>query len=357
MSIAGKSFFMKKKLLLFGFTILAVASLVHGQQKFTDSLRAVINRQRADTSEVNALADLANEQIQVDSAINYAQQGLSLAKKINYKKGEADCFFVIALKSLDFNMSIQNALTALNRYEDLHDNQGIASACLVLQAGYWDARDYKNALKYAFNGEKIAEANNVKSIRFNFPGQRLAPLFLAEIGQVYLLMNQLDSALIYTQKSIDYDELFNGAKWNFPIYLLATIQTLENNFKPALENYRKAIPLAINNEIFKDTLQIFSGMSTLFKKMKQLDSAIYYAQIVAQSMNPETEIKNRLEAVGNLAEIYKLRGNKDSVLKYIELSHNLKDSIFSTDNDRELQSITFNERLKQQEILADQLKI
>ena len=253
-------------------------------------------------------------------------------------------------------MSIQNALTALNRYEDLHDNQGIASACLILQAGYWNARDYKNALKYAFNGEKIAEANNVKSIRFNFPGQRLAPLFLAEIGQVYLLMNQLDSALIYTQKSIDYDELFNGAKWNFPIYLLATIQTLENNFKPALENYRKAIPLAIKNEFFWDTLQIFSGMSTLFKKMKQLDSAIYYAQIVAQSTNPGLEIKNRLEAVGNLSEIYKLRGNKDSVLKYIELSHNLKDSIFSTDNDRELQSITFNERLKQQEILADQLK-
>ena len=90
--------------------------------------------------------------------------------------------------------------------------------------------------------------------------------------------------------------------------------------------------------------------------MKQLDSSIYYAQIVAQSMNPELEIKNRLEAVGNLVEIYKLRGNKDSVLKYIELSHNLKDSIFSTDNDRELQGITFNERLKQQEILAEQLK-
>ena len=32
----------------------------------------------------------------------------------------------------------------------LHDNQGIASACLILQAGYWNARDYKNALKYAF---------------------------------------------------------------------------------------------------------------------------------------------------------------------------------------------------------------
>ena len=77
-------------------------SLVQGQQKFTDSLRVIINRQKADTAAVNALADLANEQIQIDSAINYAQQGLSLAKKINYKKGEADCFFCYRLKKFGF---------------------------------------------------------------------------------------------------------------------------------------------------------------------------------------------------------------------------------------------------------------
>jgi hypothetical protein len=44
------------------------------------------------------------------------------------------------------------------------------------------------------SGEKIAEANNVIGGRLIFPGHRLAPLFLAEIGQIYVFRNQLDSA-------------------------------------------------------------------------------------------------------------------------------------------------------------------
>ena len=155
--------------------------------------------------------------------------------------------FILGLKDMAFGAKIQNNLGALNIYESLHDNQGIASSYLVLQSHYWWALDYEKALKYALTGEKIAEANNVIGGRLNFPGHRLAPLFLAEIGQIYLLRNQLDSALIYTQKSIAYNELFNGAKWNFPVYLLATIQTMEGNYKPALENYHSAIPLDIQN--------------------------------------------------------------------------------------------------------------
>jgi two-component system NtrC family sensor kinase len=325
------------------------------QQNSEDSLRAIIDKQKGDTTEVNALAYLGNQQTQFDSGIIYAQQGLLLAQKLNYRKGEADCFFVIASKSVVFSESIQNGLNALSIYNDLHDNTGIASAYLVLQGTYWDAGDYKNALIHAFKGEKIAEANNVKG-KFNFPGHRLAPLFLAEIGQIYVLKNQLDSALIYTQKSITQNELFNGVKWGFPVYLLATIQNMQGKYKLALENYRLSVPLSIQNDLPGDTLQIYSGVSTLFKNIGELDSAIYYAQIVERSLHRQTEPKNLLEAVGNLAQVYKLKRDKDSTLKYIELSHALKDSIYSKEKDREVQRITFNERLNQQEIVSAQIK-
>ena len=347
---------MKEKSLFIVFTFLLAYSIGWGQRNLTDSLRAVINLQKGDTAEVNTLAYLANEQIQIDSVIKYAQQGLVLAKKLNYRKGEADCLFVLGFWYEDVGPSFQNLFGALNIYESLHDNQGIASACLILQANYWTAENYEKALNYAFLGEKIAEANNVIASRFNFPGHRLAPLFLAEIGQIYVLRNQLDSALIYTQKAIDYNELFNGAQWNFPVYLLATIQTMQGNYKAALENYRSAIPLASQNGIFRDTLQILSGMSTLFKKTAQLDSAIYYAQKAAQSVNSNLEIKSQLEAVDNLAQVYKMIGDKDSVLKYIELSHALRDSMLSTKNDRELQNVSFNEQLKQEKLASEQAK-
>ena len=110
------------------------------------------------------------------------------------------------------------------------------------------------------------------------------------------------------------------------------------------------------NRHLDDTLQIYSGMSTLFKKTGQLDSSIYYAQIVARSWTPATsEIKNLLEAVTNLADVYKLK-KKDSAIKYIELSHVLKDSLLSIKNDREIQSIGFNEQLKQEKLASEQAK-
>jgi signal transduction histidine kinase len=352
-----------KRILLFWLLSLLSFTQITAQNNYADSLqqdslRAIINQQKGDTAEVIALAYLGTQQTQFDSAIKYAQQGLLLAKKLNYRKGEADCLFVFAIATGQRNLSgaIQYALNALNIYKDIQNYTGIASAHLRLQSNFREAGDYKNSLIHAFAGEQIAEASNVKGI-LAFPGHRLAPLFLAEIGGTYVLKNQLDSALFYTQKSINQNELFNGVKWGFPVYLLATIQTRQENYEIAMQNYRLAITLSVQNGFPGDTLQIFSGISTLFKKMGKLDSAIYYAQIVERSWNPElSEIKNLLEAVSNLAQVYKLKGDKDSALKYVELSHNLKDSILSKEKDREVQNITFNEQLKQQEFLSAQAK-
>ena len=179
------------------------------------------------------MAYLGNQQIEFDSAIKYAQQGLSLAKKINYRRGQADCFLVFAgfIGSRgNFSQAIQYALDALKIYKDLRDNVGVASAHLILQAIYREAGDYKTALIHAFAGESIAETKNVTGT-IVFAGHLLAPLFLAEIGQTICNMNQLDSALFYTQKSINQKELFNGAKWGFPVYFLATLQVMQGNYK------------------------------------------------------------------------------------------------------------------------------
>lgn len=324
-----------------------------------DSLKAIISQQKGDTTEVNTLVYLANQQAQIDLRIKYAQQGVLLAKKISYSKGQADGLWVLGALNAraqgNFSQGIKYFLDALTIYQELRDIVGIASTHLALQANYRIIENYTESLDHAFKGEHMAEVNNVKG-KMDFPGHRLAPLFLAEIGGTYLRMNQLDSALYYTQKSINQKELFNEAEWNFPVYLLATIQYKQGNYKGSLESYRRAVPLAIKNHFFSDTLQIFSGMSTLFKKTGELDSAIYYAQMVIRSLNPELQQHNLIEAVNNLAQAYKLRGDKDSALKYMELSHNFEDSIFSKEKDRQVQKITFNEQLKQQEILSAQAK-
>ena len=349
---------MKIRLLLIIFIVSAY--IANAQHKSNRDLIKIINQHKNDTSEVTALFILSIQQAELDSGLAYAEQGLALAKKINYIKGEADCNLALAQNygnRANFNTSIQYALNALHLYQNLEDFQDEAAIGLILQGNYRETLDYANSLHYAFQGEKLAEAYNIYGNQVVFPEHRLAPLYLAEIGGTYTLMNKLDSALFYTQESIKENELFNGVTWSFPVYLLATIQQMQGNYTHAMKNYRLSIKLAVQNgeENAHDTLQIFSGMSTLFNKTGELDSAIQYARAVVTSWNPEiSEVKNLLEAVRNLAKAYKLKNDKDSALKYTELNLKLQDSIFSTEKIRALQNLAFNERMKQEEIAAAQ---
>ncbi|MGB5667836.1 MAG: histidine kinase dimerization/phospho-acceptor domain-containing protein, partial [Maribacter sp.] len=335
-------------------------SIAAQNQPISDSLKTIINLNKQDSTEVNVLVNLSREQTQVDSAFKYVQQGLMLAQKINYRKGEADCYLQIAAINSnflnDYSTGIKNLYDALKIYRDINYTTGIAETHLHLQGLYRYFGDYKNALKNAFAGQQIAESNNTSGRAFSFGGHRLSPLFYAEIAQTYILKKQLDSAEFYIQKSINQNELFKGSKWNFPIYMLGTIQNQKGDYKQALATFRSAIPLAIQNEFYQDTLQIYSGMSTLFINTKELDSAIYYAKMVNESTNPKRETHYWLTAINNIAQSYKLKGNIDSVLKYTEYFHHVKDSSFSRDKDRAVQNISFNEKLKQQAIIAEQAK-
>ena len=319
-----------------------------------DSLHNVIEQHLRDTATVDAMAVLSQHQIKFDSAFSYAQQGLSLARSLGYRRGEAYC--LQALMGIfgpqsNFNQAIQYGFSALRFYEEVRDLSGMASTQLMFQAIYREAGDYNNALAHAFAGEQLARTNNLQGNIINFPSHHLTPLFLAEIGQTYILRNQPDSALYFTNQCIQQKELFNGVEWGFPVYLLATIQEIRGDYNEALQNYRLSKTLSIQNANPDDTLQIFSGMSTMFKNKGDLDSSIYYAQIVSSAWRPQlSEPKNLIEAVNNLAAVYERKGNKDSAIRYIKLRLKLQDSLFSQDKMRQLQNISFNQKLKQQEL-------
>src|ERR1044071_6540982 len=67
---------------------------IKAQTDPVDSLRAVLNKQKGDSTEVDAISRLGMLQTQFDSVIKYVQRGLLLAEEIKYKKGTADCRLV-----------------------------------------------------------------------------------------------------------------------------------------------------------------------------------------------------------------------------------------------------------------------
>jgi signal transduction histidine kinase len=247
------------------------------------------------------------------------------------------------------DQAIEAALAALSLFETQGDLSSQASCLLVLQGVYREMGQNQTSLNYAKTGLALAGNSGLIDHKI-WEGQRAKSLFLAEVGQTYLLMDQLDSAEFFTQAAIAEKELVNGAPWNFPVYLLATIQTIEGRTQEAEDNFRKAYTLAIQNRLAWDTLQIYSGMSTLFRQMGKPDSSLKYAQMVVKPGYRATEIKNLLESVDNLIYTHRQLGNKDSVLKYLDFKNLVRDSLMSIEQDRKILQITFNEHLKEQEL-------
>jgi tetratricopeptide (TPR) repeat protein len=216
-------------------------------QESKDSLVSIIKQDRGDIAEVDALILLSVQLTPSDSATTLINRALSLSEKLAYKKGKADCFFILANiggYAVNFGQSIQYALNSLTLYEEIGNKVGMASAHILLQGIYRSFGDYKRSLTHAFACLQISEAGNLKG-EYILKGLYFVPAMLAEIGQTYVLMNELDSALYYTQAVIRKNVKVNDSEWNFPIYLFATIQNMKGNYAIALQNYRKALPLAV----------------------------------------------------------------------------------------------------------------
>jgi signal transduction histidine kinase len=348
---------MKHYLLLYLCILTGLASF--GQVPERILLAKKVRSNATDTTLVHELARLARLEQDTDSAYYFARQGLELAEKIDYKNGEA--LLLLTISTLDnrtgnFSESLRNTLKAFSIYEKEKNQAGMAEARLFLQGSYYNIMgDYRKALEYSIPGEKQSLQYNLVGF-LGFPGQRLAPLFSAEIAQVYILLGQPDSALVYANRAIAQRELFNGAEWNFPIYLLATIQRTQGKYTEALSNYRKAYHLAIQNTYAWDTIQIFAGLSSLLLKMDQPDSAIRYASSVVQHWNNKSEYKNLYEAMDNLAQGYKAKGMLDSAVKYLELEKSIKDTLYAAGRSRDIQKVAFEESLKTEQLVNDQLR-
>jgi signal transduction histidine kinase len=218
--------------------------------------------------------------------------------------------------------------------------------------------DISSAAFHLNEGLRICENYKVKGLKFdgNEHASQVIHFYLAEMAWIYLEKGQIDSALIYVQKAKDQKHKVHDSDWNYPNYLLGCIERQKGNYVDALATFRLAMTLARQNQIYRDTLHAFTGLATLFKMQGNLDSSIYYAQKVVQSVNPGRASEDFVESVNNLAELYTATGKLDSALRYTKISHALNDSIYNLKKNREILNYAFNEKLRQQEIISAQAK-
>jgi len=314
-----------------------------------DSLNNLLLTTQADTSRLMLMAQLSSQlsRSYPDSAIALAQQGLILAKKINYQRGELYLTSGLAVASAstgDYPTAIELFLSKLKLVENSNDVGLKISYYAQLASTYRDQGDFTEALKYANKILSfVQQANACLMCRANYT------LF----ASIFLENHQLDSAKIYSERALQYQSINGLDGW---VYGTAgRIQTELKNYDTALNFYRQSVSAHIKENNLKDLANSYNYISYLFEKTRQRDSAIYYANQSLSVARPRRFAREILQADILLSGLYE-EHNTDSAYYYYKQAIVAKDTLYNQSRQRQILNFRFNEELRQQEIQEAETK-
>ncbi len=323
-----------------------ITSAPKASYNYVDSAKLSLSKANDDTAKVLLLIELSSDYLvyQADTSISYAQRAISLARQLNYKKGEAQGMWIYGYAlwiAGNYDKAIEVALKALDLYKGLQDVKMIAGTYLQLAVLYRDIGDYNQALKYVFLSKKTFDPLILP------PGQSLI------LSSIYLLTNQIDSASFYIKEASDLAKQYQIESGDLQD-VFGDIEVKEKNYKKALSYYWSGIPIAINQVNYLDLVYLYNSIARLYYETGNIDSSVYYAKKVLNVSQFTSYQRGAFEAFTILTKDYKLNHQDDSTIKYLELSIALNDSLFSKEKTRAIQNLTFNEQLQQQERVQQQ---
>ena len=346
---------MKKKLFIIALFFLVYK--VHAQDSQTDSLKKELAKTTEDTAIFNNLSLISWSILFSDSdtGLVYAQKALLLGKKLEdpHKEAEALLLCGTALSVMgNYPLSIDYLLKGLHIEEQFKSSSAINTywglslfrlLCFNLSESYNDQGDYERALYYYNKGKPDQNASE----------DELMESFL-RLSMIYEKASYLDAALLYGQKAFDLDIKMNGKSMRgyIPI-ILGNVYYKRKDYRLALNYYRIAQSNPDISFINKDAIEVYNGIAKTFMQIHETDSSIFYAQKALQRQKNITYRLGALDTYSLLAGIYKSQGKLDSTVKYLEQANSLRDSIFNQQKNKEVQNLSFNEQLRQQEILRE----
>ena len=341
----------------------------------------------SDTARINALLKQSNGLAakEPEKAIEIALQAKAQAEKIDFKQGIA-----YALKNIGLGYYFQEKKVetlnywgqSLKIFEELKDDVGISNVLNNIAAVYVNQGDYERGLEYGLRSLKLAEKtgdklrllsalNTVGSIYYKnkdtwdkalgylisaLPyceavGRKDAIGIISEnIGEIYADKNQMDSALIYYQRSIA--AVGDDPSSSFAYNGIGKLYLKKGDIKEALNYHNKALSIADQRNSPRHIQESLRGIANVYVKQNDFTTALSYydrARVIAE----------QIKAVDALKDIYSemaiaYAGTKDykDAFKYKSLYADIKDTLYTTERDKKLGSLQFEFDLekKQNEI-------
>ncbi|MBF9239249.1 tetratricopeptide repeat protein [Hymenobacter sp. BT683] len=342
---------MKRILLLLLWWCGTAAAAVPHHDARTDSLQKLLATAPPDSNRVLRLAQMAYEYTQTAPlfTIAYGKQALQLAQKLQFKRGEGWALVRLGSgfrEAGNYPAALQVGLQGLRLAEGLHDSEMTARALNALGYLNWEQGNSRPALAYFFRAKAVAEKHqNIK----------LLTRVMGNIGNVYVQLNRLDSARLYSQRGYALDlsqrdltsEVGDAA-------MLGNIHTGLGNYRLASRYYRSSIRRATGPRITFALCRAYLGQAHLLERQAAAvtDSVLYFGRQALAAGQLGQYPKGILEASQFLAAAHAARRDTAAAFRYLTLASTTRDSLFSRTKMAQIQALDVSERLRRQE-LAD----
>jgi len=332
-----------KKFIIF-FLNLFIISNLSGQQLNVDSMKNLLNNAMNDSDRIKLLASIAelNQWSTPDTAIKYAMQAWQLALKSKDEGRLAQFPAAVLSEALSAKGNYSKALEIDLLAMQFVDEDSRWGNYFLIGNVYFYSENYAKALEYYL---KVLKGS---------PKAKNSKVILGVTGEAYFHLGNLDSSYYFINKAYQIDKLTKG-HWSVPYFYLGLIHSERNELQKALESYRSGLLYAKENRIYQDIVNGSNWIAAVFKQLNETDSAIYYSKQAieigqAHALNPGV-----MKASALLTELY-LKINTDSAFRYQRMMLAIKDSLFSQQKIRQLENISFNEKMQQEEIRQNKIE-
>ena len=328
------------------------------QKKYLDSLKQQLTQEKADSIKLQILWAISNlnQYVSNDSMVFYAQQAVLLSMKNRNvfpigTEAKALSFLASSLWwAGNYPDAKETYFKALKVAEPIGDTMLTAGIYVGIAMVNRNAGDFRQAITYYTKAENLTR---------HIPDNDVLLGVLVDKGKSYEQLGILDSAYTYVQEGLamyyrkfQSKNVYGGGLQS----AMGIIYSKMGKEQLAVEFFRQSIQLSSELNEYRLLARGYCEYAEHFDRFNHRDSAIYYATKGLMIDRQFNLLVQQLQAATLLTKLYKQENEIDSAFKYQQLMIDTRESVFSNEKINRLQTLEFNEQLRQQELASEKAK-
>jgi serine phosphatase RsbU (regulator of sigma subunit) len=348
------------------YVLILVLIVLASQNAFSQEKKYDFNFDRFNQKNNKRIKDSANYFLAMPDSKDKSYYIYKLANLFFFSNSDSAIYYFKIAEQVAQSSNFQEILPEIhidlaNSYGMMKSNQSIALYYNTLTKQEYEKLKVKQVypdFNIMINYSRMGSSTKTKKIL-----EKITPTVVAEsyksgnmisfvgmVGQTFNNINEQDSAIKYSLLALEFNQtLPEKNKWGFPYFILAQAHLQKNEYQKSLSYIYSGLKYIMANGFEKDITQVYICAARAHYGLKNIDSAIYYSKL---SYNLGSKIfynDGILNSSQLLFTIYNEQSKIDSSFKYLQISSALKDTLASKNKVNDIDNITLNESIREQE--------